>query len=288
MSSPSASTTPATPAAKPQAAFRETVGRFRCAVLACPALKPRDKLVALVMLERVNRQMFEALGLLLTWTGVEAVARLCALSTRDVERARSALLAAGVIVRDRAGGRGQPTRMRLCLDWLEREDGPAGDAPDPSDDPSPDSGVADARVGQSAERPPTAPASPAGTGLHRPTPVSAKPCDKTREPTRASPHASAGTSPPPSAADIERDGHARIARRIGAVQHATWFRGCRLGLSGDRRLTITAPNRCVADRIRAAYELELLRLFHVEAVDITVAVPPVAADSAFLLIEGRA
>lgn len=106
MSSPSASTTPATPAAKPQAAFRETVGRFRCAVLACPALKPRDKLVALVMLERVNRQMFEALGLLLTWTGVEAVARLCALSTRDVERARSALLAAGVIVRDRAGGRG--------------------------------------------------------------------------------------------------------------------------------------------------------------------------------------
>lgn len=287
MSSPSASTTPATPA-KPQAAFRETVGRFRCAVLACPALNPRDKLVALVMLERVNRQMFEALGLLLTWTGVEAVARLCALSTRDVERARSALLAAGVIVRDRAGGRGQPTRMRLCLDWLEREDGPAGDAPDPSDDPSPDSGVADARVGQSAERPPIAPGTPAGTGLDRPTPVSAKPCDKTREPTRASPHASAGTSPPPSAAAIERDGHARIARRIGAVQHATWFRGCELGLSGDRRLTVTAPNRCVADRIQAAYELELLRLFRVEAVDIAVAVPAVAAVSAFPLIEGRA
>jgi hypothetical protein len=118
--------------------------------------------------------------------------------------------------------------------------------------------------------------------------VSAKPCDITREPTRESPHASAGTSPPPSAAAIERDGHARIARRIGAVQHATWFRGCRLGLSGDRRLTVTAPNRCVADRIRAAYELELLRLFHVEAVDITVAVPPVASDSAFPLIEGRA
>jgi hypothetical protein len=42
---------------------------------------------------------------------------------------------------------------------------------------------------------------------------------------------------------------------------------------------------CSALPCWTAYELELLRLFRVEAVDIAAAVPPVAAASAHPLIE---
>ncbi|MGF7176513.1 DnaA N-terminal domain-containing protein [Azospirillum doebereinerae] len=256
--------------AKSHSDFRETVGRFQDAVLASPALKPRDKVVALVMLGRVNREMFRGLGELLTWASVESVAGRCRLSTRDVERARSALLAVGVIERDRPGGRGQATRMRFRLDWLEREDAFA------------DTGVADAGVGQNPDLA-TEPSSLADTTrAFCPTRESPKPCDITREPTREGARAS-------GAAAGGLDLHAQIAQRIGKVQHANWFRNCQLTLTSDRALIVTAPTRFQADTIRQNYADELRGLFPVRAVEVRVAkaLPPGVRDL-WSPAEGRA
>jgi len=209
-------------------------------VLGSPALKPRDKVVALVMLGRVNREMWRGLGELLTWASVETVAGDCCLSTRDVERARSALLSAGVIERDRPGGRGQATRMRFRLDWLERAD----HREEEPDGGLPDTGVGDRGVGQSPDLA-TGPSSLGDTTRDFcPTRESPKPCDITREPSREDAHASAAA---PGGLGL----HAQSAQRIGKVQHANWFRDCQLTLTSDRALIVTAPTRFQADTIRA-------------------------------------
>jgi len=250
--------------AKPHSDFYETVGRFRDAVLGCPALKARDKVVAMVMLGLVNREMWRGIGELLTWASVETAARRSAMSTRDVERARSALLTAGVIERDRPGGRGHATRMRFRLDWLDREedpdDGPCGE--------SADAGVGDRGVGQSADLATEPSAFGDKTRDFCPTRESPKPFDITREPTREG--AGAGGGADFSAPEVGADRHLRdrIVRRVGGDLYAQWFRDCRLSVTGDRVLVITAPSRFVADQIRQRFSDNLIGLGQIRDVEV--------------------
>lgn len=243
--------------------FREIVGRFRDAVLSSSALKPRDKVVALVMLGRVNREMWRGLGDLLTWASVETVAQDSALSTRDVERARAALLASGVIERDRPGGRGQAARMRFRLDWLEREE--ALDAG--SGDSFADTGVADRGVGESPDLATDPSALGDKTRDYCPTPVSPKPCDITREPTRALARERVSAGQPD---ETERDLHGLIAQRIGGHRHGQWFRDCRVSVTGNQLLLIAAPSRFVADQIRQRFSDDLAKLPRIRNVEVRV------------------
>lgn len=250
--------------AKPHSDFYETVRKIRMAVARNRALKPRDKLVVVVMLERVNREMFKGMRALLTWASVETVAEDSALSTRDVERARSALLAAGVIERDRPGGRGHATRMRFRLDWLDREedpdDGPGGE--------SADTGVGDRGVGQSADLATEPPAFGDKTRDFCPTRESPKPFDLTREPPREGARDTRHADFPDPCGGSEPQLHDRIARRIGGDLHAQWFRDCRLSVTGDRVLVITAPSRFVADQIRQRFSDNLIGLGRIRDVEV--------------------
>lgn len=253
--------------------FREIVGRFRVAVFADPRLKPRDKLVALVMLERVNREMWRGQGDLLTWASVGTVAEDAALSTRDVERARAALLACGVIERDRPGGRGQAARMRFCLDWLEREEGGPDDAePEAA---LPDTGVGDRGVGENPDWATDPSALADKTGDFSPTPVSAKPCDKPREPGRAPTRERVRGGGGRDLADL-------IAQRIGRDRHAQWFRDCRVSVTGDRVLRIDAPNQFLADQIRQRFSDDLATLPRIRDIEITIQPQPRLSGQACL------
>lgn len=101
--------------------FRAVVGRLRHAILLAPGLADRDRRIGLVMLEQVNRRIWTSSGLLLTWISVDRLAGALGESGRTVQRARSELKAAGVLMVIKPGGQGRKDTAQLAfnLAWLE-------------------------------------------------------------------------------------------------------------------------------------------------------------------------
>lgn len=244
---------------KTQSDFRRLVGRLRSAVMKDASLKPRDKVVASVMLDHIDRAAWLKTGELLTWNrvGVEAIATGSALTTRDVERARCALQQAGLIAlhRPAAPSKGRAAQFCFRLDWLLREAVVA------------DTGVADTGVGL-AEAQPTESAGIADkTPAPKPTRESPTPCITrgiypARVEARASPH-------------LREDSAAAIlAGQFEPTEIRRWFAGCRIELDGGGSAIIWAPERYIADWIRERFTDRLKAALCVFEVNVLVGVPP--------------
>ncbi|WP_448208128.1 hypothetical protein [Azospirillum sp. sgz302134] len=238
--------------------FRRLIGRFGVAVRACPDLTARDKVVAAAMMDRLDRGAFAQTGQLMTWdqVGVDALANDTAMCRRDVERARSALRAQGIIEPVGRPAKDRPARYRFCQDWLERRTAPTLDAAIAEVEAAThDSGVGDTGVIRAAER-----VTPEGSTCdsesgQRVTPVSDKPCNNL------------GINL--ARANARESGAGLMARLAVHFQRTelSWFRGAALELDGSGAVFwVPEPyqrdwiNTHFAERLRTAlgvWELEV-------------------------------
>lgn len=102
------------------AAYRHALQRFRVAIQVAPGLCDRDRRVAALMLEWVNRSVFENSGAVCTWVGVQTLAECLRADRTKVQRAHRALRKAGVIEIEKAGGgRGRTTVHTFSRAWLD-------------------------------------------------------------------------------------------------------------------------------------------------------------------------
>lgn len=253
--------------------FRKLVRKFKAAVKACPALKPRAKLVADTMLDHLDREAAGQTGELVTWEriGVEALARKTSSCTRDIERARAALCEAGIIELARRPAKDRPAQYRFRLAWLtEQSAAEPAVAPASPAGGAPDTGVADSGVRRAAERPTESGATPDKIAAQRLTPESSRSrkdlgINLGRAGTRTHTHARAGTLA------------GMLAPHFTALEISRWFEGCSLELDGSTAV-LWAPHSHqrewiathFADRLRAA-----LMLFELEVRLGVPAIPPV-------------
>ena len=249
--------------------FRRLIGRFGVAVRACPDLTARDKVVAAAMMDRLDREDFARTGELMTWdqVGVDALASDTAMCRRDVERARSALRAQGIIEPVGRPAKDRPARYRFCQDWLEQRTAPTLDAAIAAVEAATcDSGVGDTGVTRAAER-----VTPEGSTCdsdsgQRVTPVSDYPCNNL------------GINL--ARASARESGAGLMARLAVHFQRTelSWFRGAALELDGNGAV-FWVPERFQRDWINTHFGERLRTALGVWDLEVRVGTPAIPLPS---------
>jgi len=102
--------------------FRTLLERWRQTLGMTIVLTGAEFRVAILMLEKSNRTIFDQSGFLVSWQGHPALARCSGLSEPGVRAARTKLCARGVIGRTEKGGHGPRDTSKFIFkaDWLEQ------------------------------------------------------------------------------------------------------------------------------------------------------------------------
>jgi hypothetical protein len=99
--------------------FNASLDRLRMALLAGPGLSSADRRVALLMVESVNRDIFEKSGTLETWPAEETIAVSLNLDAASVRRARTHLRTAGVVTYSNSGGKRKTAHYWFKREWID-------------------------------------------------------------------------------------------------------------------------------------------------------------------------